>query len=567
MGLLDSLSGLLSGGGGNAGAIPQPNYIDPRVIALLSAAGAAGQSAMPTRLPTPNGAVFGNVASGLGQGLLSGQTAYGNNLSNYNAQQKIQLLQDVMGGAPGQSGAAAPAQAPVQPSVPAPPAAPPQTSAAPQGGLLSGNSGGGPPAPSPPPPTMLAPQGQGGANNPLGLTRQQLLGSMVSDMFGKTAGDIYSKQFPGPTELTRAYTDWQNSSPEAKPLYQQKLLTSLGDRFQLMRNGWAFDKVENKWMHMPSLGEGVTGTMDAQGNLQASPVPGAQQAISGLAGAKTGAEKSAEAGVALGDMYRPSGGAAGPTATPILPGKGSVSKGPPTPGINAPIASANGTQIPPISDAAPLSNAPAYLEKRIPQWAETENKWADAMPSNYIAEQRGLAIADALKKTESGAWATEKASVAASLKSIGIDLPSNILGDPAQVQRALKDNFAQTLAQIRGFTSRPAAAEVILGQKNFSNPDLQPEANLAILGETVGQMRWERSLVQDYSAAKKMGWRDPQDFERAWSQINPLQGFIDKTKAEIGPLKGMPGGPGSVNAPIPKAPSYQWDPVKGLTPQ
>lgn len=552
---MGSLLGLFSGGGGgdpSGQTPPAPNYVDPRLLAIIGGIKGMADANPPqaaSRLPLARPSLGYQLAQGLGgfgQGLLSGQQATNNNLANFSAAQKIKLMSDAMGGtgafASGQpqpqgqglDAQAGPAAMDAAATAGARPGPTPQAA-----GLLSGQ-------PNASPPPMVGPQSAAptAGGSPFGLGRQQLLGSMVADMFGKTAGDIYSKQFPGPTELTRAYTDWQNAPAAAKPLYAQKLMTSAGDRFQLMRNGWAFDKVENKWLHMPSLGEGVTGTMDAQGNLSASPVPGAQSAISALAGAKTGAEESAKAGVALGDLYRPSGAGA-PPVPPIIPGKGGVSKGPPTPGLNQPVTTQAGTQIPPISEAAPLSNAPAYLEKRIPQWAETENKWHESLDSNYIAEQRGLAIADALKKTESGQWATEKGTVSASLKAIGIDIPNDILGDPAQVQRALKDNFAQTLAQIRGFTSRPAAAEVILGQKNFSNPNLQPEANLSILGETVGQMRWERALMQDYSQAKTMGWRDPQDFQRAWSKLNPLQGFIDKTKAEIGPLKGMPGSPGS----------------------
>jgi hypothetical protein len=66
--------------------------------------------------------------------------------------------------------------------------------------------------------------------------------------------------------------------------------------------------------------------------------------------------------------------------------------------------------IPPISDAAPLSNrGQDYLKDRFKQWAETEDNW---------------------------------------------------FGDPGKVQEALKNNFQSTLAQIRAFTSRPAAVEV-----------------------------------------------------------------------------------------------------------
>lgn len=205
--------------------------------------------------------------------------------------------------------------------------------------------------------------------------------------------------------------------------------------------------------------------------------------------------------------------------------------------------------IPPISDAAPLTNrGEAYLKDRLKQWSETEDNWADSLPSNATGEQRALAIAEAFKATQSGKWAEEKGDIAAKLKAVGLGglASSAIFGDPAKVQEALKNNFQSTLAQIRAFTSRPAAVEVQLASNNFANPNLQPEANLQIIGETVGTMRWERALINDWAQAKKEGWQDPQDFQRAWMQKNPQSKFIDAAIKEIGPLKGMKGAPAAI---------------------
>jgi hypothetical protein len=221
----------------------------------------------------------------------------------------------------------------------------------------------------------------------------------------------------------------------------------------------------------------------------------------------------------------------------------------PAPSVEAEKAATEGVKIggvtstlPPLSEAAPINRGEIYLKDRIPQWTKQEDAWAESLPSNAIGEQRAVAIADALKATQSGHWAQEKADFAAKLKSVGIDIGGQTwFGDPGKVQEALKNNFQSTLAQIRAFTSRPAAVEVSLASKNFANPDLQPEANLKIISETVGTMRWERALINDWAKAKAQGWQDPQDFQRAWMQHNPLQGYIDASEKQIGPLKGMPG--------------------------
>lgn len=51
------------------------NFADPNTLALLGAAQALGQAAMPSRLPVPTGAVFGNLAGGLLQGGVEGNKA------------------------------------------------------------------------------------------------------------------------------------------------------------------------------------------------------------------------------------------------------------------------------------------------------------------------------------------------------------------------------------------------------------------------------------------------------------------------------------------------------------
>lgn len=223
-------------------------------------------------------------------------------------------------------------------------------------------------------------------------------------------------------------------------------------------------------------------------------------------------------------------------ALPATPAPGS--QGEPQPVLHGNTGGVRST-IPSISEAAPINPADIYLKDRVKQWTDQEDNWYDALPSNITGEQRAMAIADALKRTESGSWAEEKAGVKADLKALGIDVGDNVLGDPAEVQKVLKDNFSSTLAQIRAFTSRPAAVEVQLASKNFANPDLQPSANLAIISQTVGSLRWERALMNDWAKAKEMGWKDPQDFMRAWVTKNPMQKYIDATAKEIGPLKGM----------------------------
>ena len=83
MSILDDIGGLLSGG---SGAPLQPYYVDPRIAMLSRIAGAAGQAAMPSRMPVPTGAVLGNVGASIAPGMAEGQQIQSGNYAQYGQQ-------------------------------------------------------------------------------------------------------------------------------------------------------------------------------------------------------------------------------------------------------------------------------------------------------------------------------------------------------------------------------------------------------------------------------------------------------------------------------------------------
>lgn len=449
---------------------------------------------------------------------------------------------------------------------------PPQASDA-SSGLLGGS---GPIATSAPPSApaagtpAAAPAGPMGGMNP-GTVRQAFGADLLFPGAGK---DIIAKQFAGPTDAQRALAaaGIDPNSPVGQALLAQAARHATGsDLLNVRSGGYAFDPLTRQPIfYGAKLPDNMTYDPATR---SAVPVPGAYQGAAINAGIQQGAGlardealKGYENRLEFGNLGAAGGqpptvggfgvggmGGAGPsTATSAA----SASKIPPVintaPLPDKPIQTAQGTTIPPATEAAPINNSGAYLKERIPQWAKTENAWGESLPNNIEAEQRTLAIADALKQTQSGSFATDKANIKAGLHAVGIDLPDDVWGSPAAVQTALKDNFNATLQTLKAFSSRATQLEVAQGAKNFANPDLQPEANQNIIAQTVGTLRWDRAMMSDWAQAKRAGWSDPQDFQRAWTKANPLQGFIDRTKAEIGPLKGMPGGPGSTPSSSPK---------------
>jgi hypothetical protein len=236
---------------------------------------------------------------------------------------------------------------------------------------------------------------------------------------------------------------------------------------------------------------------------------------------RAGAAKQAEANVEFGDLIKP---------------QASPKKGP---GGTEALPTTHGTLVPAIADQAPLPKTPAEAKSVLEGWQKTKEGWNSSLQPGYQAEQRLNTIANVFKTMQTGYGAEEKAHVASLLKSIGVNLPENILGDPAKVETAIHENYVETLQQLKATTPRFTQMEFKALSENKEHPNLQPASNLQMLSEDIGQLRQSRDIPRDFVTAQQHGWRDPQSFEQAWLRQNPLKGYVDKARAEIGPLKGM----------------------------
>jgi hypothetical protein len=196
------------------------------------------------------------------------------------------------------------------------------------------------------------------------------------------------------------------------------------------------------------------------------------------------------------------------------------------------------TNLPPLSDQAPIPHTAKELDNAYASWQKTKDGWQSTLAPGYAAEQRLETIADAFKSFQSGSWQTDKADIAAKLKGLGIDV-TPYLGDPAKVQLSLHENYVETMQQLRASNSRWTQFEFKALSANKENPDIQPAANLQMLSEDIGTLRQARDLPNDLVAAQRNGWRDPQSFETAWLKQNPVSGYVAQVKKEIGPLQGM----------------------------
>jgi hypothetical protein len=331
----------------------------------------------------------------------------------------------------------------------------------------------------------------------------------------------------------------------------------------------------------PEYQQAAAASAKLGGNLQrinpttgmVEPIPGAPEAAAATAGAVKGAEAQAAfptqsklegiSQAVRGEEARKTAQFtaelnANPNAFNFTPGA-PLPKGPGTTDpISMPASEMHPmpSTLPPLALAAPMTGGKTYFEDKQKEAAKEESIWNSQRADNEVAIQRLSAMMDAMKQVQTGAYTTNLAHFKASLNAGGIHIADDMLPNAAEVQKILKNNFQAAIGTMKQTgNSRWTQRELQGAQDSMANPDLQPEANLSIGAQVIGTLKWENSKIDDWAPAKRFGWRDPTDFERAWVGMNPLQPVIDQTKHDIGPLKGMAQpGEGQQNPSMPQPP-------------
>jgi hypothetical protein len=516
------------------------DFSDPNQMGLLGAIQGLGAAAMPSRLPVPLAAVLGQAAGGLQQGAMGAQ-AY-KKAATENALQSLTLQgwQNYLGQA-APSGAAA-SGGTADGGATAPGAG---------GAVLPGRSPYGVPA-------GVGGMGVGGVGNPL-VNLPAMWNRAQAGMFPGGPG---ASMFPAIASLAEKITG-QGYQP---------VVTGDGSLGVAPLSG--MDQVKYMLSRADSLGK-TTGEKeqniagyDASGNPVIAPMAGSLQSAKDSAfatsqGTAQGAlpselQKIAATGAQTRqtEAYKTTLANQNDTV-PVPDGQGGTRLM--LKGDAKAIAAQNGTALPDTVNSSDLVSpstgtiipgAQNQIKTGLgaspnPEWVKQEQTWSSSLPSNYQTEQRLMTLGNALKKTQSGWGAPEKADVAAALKSLGINPPQN-LGDPAAVQTVIHENMLATLGTLKdtmaGTGSRMTQMEFDRISKAMTNAGIQPEANLQILGEAVGTLRQNRAMINSWPEAKQSGWSNPYDYQQSWLSKNPIGTFVDKAKTDIGPLKGMKGG-------------------------
>jgi hypothetical protein len=147
-------------------------------------------------------------------------------------------------------------------------------------------------------------------------------------------------------------------------------------------------------------------------------------------------------------------------------------------------------------------------------------------------------LKDIVTQFQTGNFAEQKANLVGALRAIGFNVPNTATANPAAFQQFMKEATAEVFEQLRSLPGQPRVAEIQGLQKALMDPNLQPEANAAIIGETLGLLQHQKAYYEDYRNWRKTpeGQVAPTaaDFQVQWEKDHPLSKFIQDAKNSVG---------------------------------
>jgi hypothetical protein len=202
------------------------------------------------------------------------------------------------------------------------------------------------------------------------------------------------------------------------------------------------------------------------------------------------------------------------------------------------------TTIPELDKQPPTTDIPTY-GKAQEIWLKDGSELSNAGVTAQSAEANLTAIARAYQMVQSGPLAMKSAEFTGLLAALGLKPPESTAG-LAALQTALHNNYKQTLSTLKAANSKFTGNEFKINSDAGEAAGNQPEANLTLLSQDIGQVRQIQGLASDWNAAQRMvgsngaHWVNLDAFRTAWRETNPLQPMIDQARAQF-PLMGTSG--------------------------
>ena len=203
---------------------------------------------------------------------------------------------------------------------------------------------------------------------------------------------------------------------------------------------------------------------------------------------------------------------------------------------------AGGQAIPGVSETKAKTAAQTKFQEGL---AEETGKTIAAIPAKMqarqVVDQRLGEIQDMMKDYTPGAFAEEKADLAAKAASIfGRDfVPEAWMKDAATFQRMVKDQIVNTMDGVKAMGGRPMVAEIESMKRAMAGPEMQPGAAAAIIAQTRGIIKWQDdhdNALSDWADANPREFKTAK-FEKQFIQDHPLKSYIDEARKNF-PYKG-----------------------------
>jgi Glycosyl hydrolase 108 len=191
-----------------------------------------------------------------------------------------------------------------------------------------------------------------------------------------------------------------------------------------------------------------------------------------------------------------------------------------------------------------IAKQPASAENQIEQVRKDEGAMLDQFKQRQVAKERMDALIDSLRVLETGKFAERKAEVVAGLRALGFDVPSTATANPEEFQKFIKNSTANIFDQVKAMGGKILVSEITGLTKANANPELQPGANAALIGQAKGLLDYEDQHFKDYrnwrkTNPDKYSVDELGDFETEWVKNNPLGKYAKEAEMSVG-ARGAP---------------------------
>lgn len=243
-----------------------------------------------------------------------------------------------------------------------------------------------------------------------------------------------------------------------------------------------------------------------------------------IAGAKTAAEEAAKAPYEMVKVQPVPGG-----PTYMVPKSQVLGN----PGAGSP----PGSKMDAIAAQYPyVAEQPAFIAAKQEEIAKDEGSMVQQFQARQLARQRLQTLSTIMQRFQPGTFAGQKADIIASLRSVGVPVGNSDTANPEAFQEFTKNAVANVFNDVKAQGSRMLVSEIAGLTKANANPDLQPTAAAAIIGQGLGLLNYEDQHTKDYFA-----WKDKNpnsystaDFEMGWVEKHPVSKFVDEATKGIG---------------------------------